>query len=464
MYTTGAPGRLFHFILFVVVTTFFGPPSGGWKEFLREVDSEWNRKRFHDDMLHGAAPSDLLVPPAAASMSGAMGSVASNVSPGPPQFDLSSGEQALDEEMDRIKDGYEDEEMDDDLDDDSDQERDPKTRRGHKGKGSGKTPEADLFAFMKGEFGRLHKTLRNELRTNREQITQEINTSVKQAVGPVRSEIQELKDRVGQQDVKIAALQRSSQSCDGQSARSASTAASARHQYQYNGPSAVSPAFLPTFISFQGWTSGDPKDVESRTNNIMNEARAQRVVLALMDQVSASRESQEVKVFDRARTSAELTNKPYGLFRIRVHILSTTPKETVWEIRDEWASAYAQKSQALAGEDLLGPVLDNPRISFQCEVPPWKTEQVHSGKKLVATFHKRKSGACTGWVKVQYDRNPSLAWAWAYPNPRPNADDKFCLGTWTSHDGWTLKASEVAKLDASIDAVAWQTALNSKSW
>ena len=232
----------------------------------------------------------------------------------------------------------------------------------------------------------------------------------------------------------------------------------------YHGPSAVSPPFLPSFISFQGWTSGDPRDVESRTNNKMDEGRAQRVTLALMDKVSASRESEELKVFDRTRTSAELTNKPFGLFRIRIFFLSTTPKETVWEIRDEWASAVTTKSQAIAADDLLGPMLDNPRISFQCEIPPWKTDQVHSGKKLVATFHKRKSATCIGWVKVQYDRNPTVAWAWAYPHPRPNVQDKFCIGAWTIQDGWTLKASEVAKLDANLDASSWQSALNTKSW
>lgn len=220
--------------------------------------------------------------------------------------------------------------------------------------------------------------------------------------------------------------------------------------------------FVPSYLTLQGWTSGDPNNLSARTANIMTEDRGKFVVQVLWDSVLQGKFDRNI--FDEKTTERDNGHKPYGLFRIKINFASNAngqlaSKDTVWEVSRAIDKAIRDKDVALWAPEALGPVPAGSFVSVRVEVAPEREPQTKAGRKFVATFFKNKDPSKPNTLVRVENGPPHLSWAWGFQD-RNNGKEKIAIGSWSLTEGWKLNTAAMTKFDATINVANWQTILN----
>ena len=96
--------------------------------------------------------------------------------------------------------------------------------------------------------------------------------------------------------------------------------------------------FTPQFITIQGWAQGANKDLRVRSQRMLNEAAGQRC-LAHLFQVSKCLDQVDVE-----RTNQENTNKPCGLYRLRIYFKPSVTGNDMYALRKKWLECFTNSA------------------------------------------------------------------------------------------------------------------------
>jgi len=294
---------------------------------------------------------------------------------------------------------------------------------------------------------------------------------ISEEVGPVRDTVnvlQKEQERQGtelkQLQATVKHLQTQQSSTRSESGQSMGSDGSTRAGFGNNSFAQKSVgSFVPAFIQIKGWGNADPQMIVGRGSRNLAEINAQRVITILMDDAAAEFETTDgqknTNVFNRESTETFNSNKPWGVWQIRIFFKPTVSRTTVWEIRNLWKRRIEDKYAPLAAEDAFGEKI-NARFQVMTEVEPHKQPQSRAANRLIATFHKHKSKQAA-WVRVEY--GPATV-AWCHGSTTAGRANELCFGVWQRGSGWKLTASELKKINPAINCDEWQAQINADSW
>lgn len=290
-------------------------------------------------------------------------------------------------------------------------------------------------------------------------ISQEVGVAVKPLKEEVRKNTLELNSvRAVQtsQQRQIDALQAAIKGGSGPpSAATGSTGEPPRQLFQRGRGefgSRPRPDFTPQHITIQGWAQGANKDLQVRSQKMLNEAAGQRC-LAHLFQVA-----QCIDQVDAERTNQENTNKPCGLYRLRVYFKPTVTGNDLYALRKKWLECFTNhEAFDLQPDNEQHKNIYANRISILVECSPWKQPYVSAAGRFKACFYKHSTIA-DGCVTVER-YGPPANYLWAYP--KTDFKDGACVASWAEDrvPQWNLDGEALMKIDPGFRLAEFKAAL-----
>ena len=303
---------------------------------------------------------------------------------------------------------------------------------------------SELERLLQKQFLSMKRDMKALLKANKEEVTKEIaaqvSTQVSTQIAPVAEKVDKITARQDEQAEQIRALQ--SQVRLGGSSAGSTRAASDSMIRSFQ-------VFVPGWIQVSGFFKDAPRTIEGRDAAKLSVDKARNMIASLY-RVSAARGD----IFDKDRTETSLVSNKFGVSKFRVYFATGTAKNTVWEVRSEWTEAFKSKNAELMCQNAFGPYKDTV-LGWLVQPAPQDRKRIDETRKATAQFHKRKS-VVTASVAFE-SGGADRAWMYGQANV---GSEKHCIGEWTATGNWTLSASQLRRVDASIDAVEWEGALN----
>ena len=293
-------------------------------------------------------------------------------------------------------------------------------------------------------------------------ISQEVGVAVKplkEEVAKNTSELGTVKAVQASQQRQIDALQTALKGGSGPpSATTGSTGEPPRRFLQRGrgefGPGARRPDFTPQFITIQGWAQGANKDLQVRSQRMLNEAAGQRC-LAHLFQVAKCLDQVDVD-----RTNQENTGKPCGLYRLRVYFKPTVTGNDLYALRKKWLECFTNRAAFdLETDNDQHKMIYANRTSILVECSPWKQPYVSAAGRFKACFYKH-STIPDGCVTVER-YGPPTNFLWAYPTS--DFKDGACVASFGEDrdQQWELNDAAMMKIDLGFLLEEFKAALHS---
>eukprot|EP00959_Pyramimonas_sp_CCMP1952_P407487 8540037-Pyramimonas_sp.AAC.1 len=106
--------------------------------------------------------------------------------------------------------------------------------------------------------------------------------------------------------------------------------------------------------------------------------------------VSSARDGVEGSIFDKERTERDFDSNKFSVTRFRIYHKNGTPKDTIWEVRNEWCTAWSEKIPDPLCQKAFRPYRDQ-YLGWLVQPAPQDRRRVSETRKATAQFHKRKS-------------------------------------------------------------------------
>ncbi|CAK0831789.1 unnamed protein product, partial [Prorocentrum cordatum] len=176
---------------------------------------------------------------------------------------------------------------------------------------------------------------------------------------------------------------------------------------------------------------------------LFNEAAAQRCLAYLFEKAGC------LQHVDEVRTNSEHTNKPCGLYRIRVHVKSTVSRDVTWECRKVWMQCFQNGRIFAQDQDVrVYKRIVQCRVSIPVECSPWKQPHVAAAGRFNACFYKH-SILVDGCVRIE-SYGPPTTFVWAYPSLQYT--DGACVASFRTDrtDQWLLDETALLRIDSTF--------------
>ena len=244
-----------------------------------------------------------------------------------------------------------------------------------------------LASLLDSKFAEQNAANEKTFKTTLKQVVAEEVGPVKASVKVLQTEQQRQGEELKKLQATVTQLQAQRDAGYSESGRSLGSEGSTRAGSGFGR--AAQSSFVPSFILIKGWGNADPQLVVGRGSRNLDEANAHKVIAILLDDLAKDYETTDGQkndhVFNREDTTTFNSNKPWGLWQIRIFIKSTVSRNTVWEIRNLWKRKIEEKYGPLAAADAFGTKI-NGRMTVTTEVEPHKQPQSSAAHRLIAKF------------------------------------------------------------------------------
>ena len=205
----------------------------------------------------------------------------------------------------------------------------------------------DIAALLKSQFSAMRKDMRSMLAKNTQEMKAEITSQVQAQVAPLTASVDEIRAAQTKQAGEIRELQLQMRGQGSDNVSVSSTRVSTHPWKQYE-------PHVPTWIQISGFCKVDPRKIETR-DQAKVQLQTVRNMIAKLYALSQERDKGDDSIFDKVRTERDLSSNKFGVTRFRIYFASGTSKETVWEVRREWSTAWNDKNPDLLCQNAFGP-------------------------------------------------------------------------------------------------------------